>query len=91
MFNSLDFKIYYSIWFFCQKVVLRKKINNAKFINVFKILSMQERIKFVNKTRVATGASKNCQKFVNKWNNKIYNFKLKFKDELVLGIWLFNN
>lgn len=36
-------------------------------------------------------APKNCQKFVNKWNNKIYNFKLKFKDELVLGIWLFNN
>lgn len=34
---------------------------------------------------------KNCQKFVNKMNNKIYNFKLKFKDELVLGIWLFNN
>ena len=31
------------------------------------------------------------QKFVNKRNNKIYNFKLKFKDELVLAIWLSNN
>ena len=41
-------------------MVPRKKTSIAKFINLVKIISMQVRIKFVNKIRVATGASKNC-------------------------------